>query len=282
MRKTAVLVSVIMMVGMTAAASPDLPRPGQTPESPFYFLDRLSESLELAVAKSPLGSPELEAKMRANHAAERLSEAKKLAGKNKTGEVEKLMQDYSRQLNMSVKSAQGANSSELSRRLGNVTDNHVEVLQNVQSKVPEQAQKGIQKAIESSQRGKRELSIPGKSSDRGSKGGVPEAPGQGSGSMNPSAEGNGFEEPGTPGEEFSGVNGEYSSPRNMTSEEVEKRSERLTQELKETVGNNTQNSGNFSGVNESSSTAGDQLEGSENDSKVTGEAIEKPSLDKLP
>lgn len=168
MQKTVLLVSILMMVGMASAASSDVPKASQTPGDMFYFLDRFSESLELTVARAPIiGSPELEAKVRANHAAERLAEAQKLAENNRTEKVDQLMADYSKQINLSVRSARKANNTNLSKKLGNVSNNHIEVLQNVQKKVPEQAQKGIQNAIENSQKHQKELGLPKATLDRG-------------------------------------------------------------------------------------------------------------------
>lgn len=168
MQKAILLVSIIMMVGMASAASSDVPKASQTPGDTFYFLDRFSESLELTVAKSPvIGSPELEAKVRANHAAERLAEAQKLARNNQSEKVDKLMVEYSKQTNLSVQSAKKANNTNLSERLRNVSNNHIKALQDVQQKVPEQAQKGIQNAIENSQKNQKELGLPEAAQNRG-------------------------------------------------------------------------------------------------------------------
>lgn len=168
LRKTLVAITVLMMLGLVSAASQDVPNAGHTPGDAFYFMDRFSESLELTVAKAPvIGSSELEAKVRANHAAERLSEAQKLAERNESDKVESLMAEYSKQINRSVESAKKANNTNLSKRLGNVSNNHVKVLQDVQQKVPEQAKKGIQKAIENSQKNQKELRLPEQAQNRG-------------------------------------------------------------------------------------------------------------------
>lgn len=189
MEKAIVLISILMMVGLVSGASSDVPKATQTPGDTFYFLDKFSESLELTVAKAPvIGSPELEAKVRANHAAERLAEARKLVDQNKTDRVDSLMAEYSRQTNLSIRSAEKANNTNLSQRLGNVSDNHIEVLQDVQSKVPEQAQKGIQNAIENSQKNRKELNLPEKAQKKGN---VPEnIPDQGRENVKPSNERN--------------------------------------------------------------------------------------------
>lgn len=159
---TALIVGLALFTGIAAAQPADITAPGMGPDSPFYFLDRASESMELAVAKSPLGSPELEAKVRANHAEERLSEAREMVERNKTEEADRLMEEYNRGLNRSVEKAREANSTELSERLGNVTNKHVEVLKDVRERVPEQARTGIDRAIKNSQRNTQNLRNPGR------------------------------------------------------------------------------------------------------------------------
>lgn len=193
---TTVFAAALLVTGMVAAAPSEIMDPGQTPGDSFYFFDRFSESLELAVAQAPvIGSSELEAKVRANHAEERLSEARKMAEKNRSEEVEKLVKEYDRQSNLSIRSAKKANNTEITRKLDNISNKHVEVLQDVKEKVPEQAQKGIQKAIENSQRNRRELGVtegvePGPPKDRrpGSSDGDTSGPGTGG---EPAQDGNG-------------------------------------------------------------------------------------------
>jgi len=178
----AALLAGLILTGM-AAAAPSTPKPGATPGDLLYSFDRFSEGLELAVASAPvIGSNKLASKVRANHAAERLAEAQKLAEKNKTEKVDKLMKQYSQGMNRSIESARKASNSELSERLGNVSDNNVEVLKQVKDKVPPQAQKGIQNAIENSQRSREKLGKPpqarGKKPESAGKGTVPDNSGK--------------------------------------------------------------------------------------------------------
>lgn len=172
MRKLlAALILGIILIGTASAQTADLPEPGITPDSPFYTLEKMSERLALGVAKAPvIGSEELEAKVRANQAAETLSEARAMAAKNKSENVEKLMQKYSRNMNKSAEIIGKSNNSELKNRLRNVSKNQMEALEEVERKVPEQAQKGVREAMKNSQRnqqtleksaGKRPENIPG-------------------------------------------------------------------------------------------------------------------------
>lgn len=281
MQKTVLVVSILMMAGMAAAAPSDLPKPSQTPGDTFYFLDRFSERMELAVAKVPvIGSPELEAKVRANHAAERLAEARKLAEKNESEKVDRLMEEYSEQVNMSVRNARKANDTELSRRLGNVSDNHVEVLQDVQRKVPEPAKKGIQNAIENSQKNRRELGIPEAARNRG-------IPDTGAGDERGNRQDQAGKPDGPVGKSTGGMENRTPEADNMTEEEeIRKRSEELTERLKQTVGNGTGSNKTAGNATEepveqnTTVTEGNESseETLENGSEITGEAVRKPSF----
>ena len=152
MRKTALIIAVLMVSSM-AAAQPALVNPGQLPGSPFYGLDRASESLELAVASAPfIGSESLKAKVQANIAEERLSEAQALQKMNRTEEADRLMQEYGQDMNRSIDSARKANQTRLTERLQNVTTKHIAVLRDVEKNAPAAAKKGLQNAIRNSQK----------------------------------------------------------------------------------------------------------------------------------
>lgn len=286
MQKLALIVSILMMASMVSAAPSDLPKASQAPGDTFYFLDRFSDSLELAVAKAPIiGSPELEAKVRANHAAERLAEARKLAEQNRSDQVDKLMEEYIKQANLSAVSAKKANNTNLSKRLQNVSNNHVKVLQDVQRKVPEQAQKGIQNAIENSQKNQRELDIP----DIAQKRGKPRKDSDSAESSDKLAETSAIPPVSNLAQK------RYAEKSNTTTpEDVIERTQRLTEELKKTMPNQTNHSAqNLSAtqkleeaeetVNETEKTVEETVE---DDSKITGqavgEAIGKPSKSGLP
>lgn len=159
MRKILALTLIgFLMTGIASAQGQDIPAPGITPDSPLYMFEKMSERLALGVAQAPvIGSEELEAKVRANQAAETLAEARAMANQNKSEHVEKLMQQYSENMNKSSEIISKSNNSELKNRLRNVSNNQVKTLQEVEKKVPEQARKGVQKAIENSQRNQKAL-----------------------------------------------------------------------------------------------------------------------------
>lgn len=159
MRKILVLtVLAFLMTGIASAQTQDVPAPGITPDSPLYMFEKMSERMALEVAQAPLiGSEELEAKVRANQAAETLAEARVMAEKNKSQHVERLMQRYSENMNKSSEIVSKSNNSELKNRLRNISNNQMQALEQVEKKVPEQAKKGVQNAIEKSQRNQKSL-----------------------------------------------------------------------------------------------------------------------------
>lgn len=157
-KKTTILVAILLTTGIALAQPADIPEPGLTPESPFYALEKASERLELAVAQAPIiGSEELEAKVRANHAAETLAEAGAMAEKNNTEQVEILMKRYSENMNRSIASASSANQTDLKEKLANVTNNQNRALEALDDRVPEQAKIGIQRAMDNNRKNQERL-----------------------------------------------------------------------------------------------------------------------------
>lgn len=174
---TAIL--ILIPVGLSQQASNSfIPDPGFTPNNPFYSIDKVSERIELAVGSAPvIGSQELEAKIRANHAAERLAEAEKMMEKNRTEKAEKLFKKYSQQMNKSEEKA--GNATKIKERLANVTERQTQKLKQIKQKVPEQARKGIQTAIDANKNRMKE-NPPGKPENPGARrGNKPPIPPQG-------------------------------------------------------------------------------------------------------
>lgn len=276
MQKAILLVSILMMVGMASAASSDVPKASQTPGDAFYLLDKFSESLELTVAKAPvIGNSEIEAKVRANHAAERLAEAQKLAENNKSEKVDSLMAEYSKQTNLSVRSAKKANNTNLSERLGNVSNNHVKVLQDVQKKVPEQAQKGIQKAIENSQKNQKELGLPKAASERGVTGRT-DRPNNMAENRKPDTTGAGKSVNKTVGETGERLNTSPIDNIQNKTPEIEQNTSGITEGTTDNL------TGNIDEQNLDDNNINDTDAVEDTESKITGEAVGKPSISELP
>lgn len=141
----------VLITGIASADVKDVPKAGITPDSPLYMFERVSESLALGVAQTPLiGSAELEAKIRANQASERLAEARAMADRSKSEQVEKLIHQYTKNMNRSTEIISRSRNSDLKHRMNNISGNHVESLERIKKRTPEKAQTGIQKAIENS------------------------------------------------------------------------------------------------------------------------------------
>lgn len=158
------------MVGLATAQPSNTTEPGLTPDNPLYVFEQLSESLELKVAQAPfIGSPELEAKVRANHAAERLSEAREMSRKNKTKYVDELMEKYNRNMNSSFETAEKINDSGLSKRLENVSNDQINTLKQIEKRVPKEARKGIEEALENNRKRDSLNGKPGKGPDNRNK-----------------------------------------------------------------------------------------------------------------
>lgn len=157
-RKITLALVLIAATGMATAqpVNSDLVNPGQKPGDLFYPFERFSESLEVGFAKM-VGGNELAAKARANNAEERLSEARALTDQNRSEKVGQLMQEYHRDMNRSTNVLGNSNDTGAKKKLQNVTSRHVKVLQDVERKVPGPAKKGVQNAIDNSQKNQRFL-----------------------------------------------------------------------------------------------------------------------------
>lgn len=152
MKKILAVLLAVAMLG-SAAAQPQLMNPGLTPSSPFYVFDQAAESFELALASIPvIGGPELKAKIHANHAEERLAEARSLSERNRSRMAEKAVNRYQKQIELAQRQGLQANSTDFNTRFQNVTGKHVDVLEDVRKRVPEQAQGAINRAIENNRK----------------------------------------------------------------------------------------------------------------------------------
>ena len=149
-----IVISLLLFGGIVLAESPELPDPGLTPDSPFYFLERIAEEIGNFFTFGDLKKAERYTTL----AAERLAEAKAVAEKGKSELVEKTLERYEMQLQNSIiraKKAQnkGENAEEVMTRVGLATQKHLEVLAEVYEKVPEQAKPAIENAMEVSLKG---------------------------------------------------------------------------------------------------------------------------------
>ncbi|MAF79647.1 hypothetical protein CL629_01055 [bacterium] len=85
-----ILLSLISIGGTALAQEAELPDPGLTPDSPFYFLERLVEGIGTFFTFGNIKKAERYTAL----AAERLAEAKALVEKGKSKLVEKILARY--------------------------------------------------------------------------------------------------------------------------------------------------------------------------------------------
>jgi hypothetical protein len=125
--------------------------PGFLPGYPMHTFETAVERAEVRLA-GVIGGPDLKAKAIANNAQERLAEANALADQNRSEEASRAVEKYGDAMTRSQQIADRGDNSELSEQIRNVSGNNVEQLEQVRERVPEQARKGIERAIRNSER----------------------------------------------------------------------------------------------------------------------------------
>ena len=139
------------------AQETELPDPGMTPDSPFYFLEIIAEEIGTFFTFGDLKKAERHAAL----AEERLAEAQDVIEKGKSELAEKTLERFENQLEKSIARAEKAMAKgkstekviEVVAKVGQATSKHLEVLAEVYEKVPEQAKSAIENAMKASIRG---------------------------------------------------------------------------------------------------------------------------------
>lgn len=153
MKRKILLGVALVLVLSTAAAQPtnrsSEVKPGLMPGSFLYPVENFVETIEVRVAGF-VGGPDLKAKAIANNAEERLAEARELSEKNRTEKAAEAVEKYSEAMNRSQELASRGEDGELKQKLENVSSRNIQTLEEVKKKVPEEARKGIQNAIDKS------------------------------------------------------------------------------------------------------------------------------------
>lgn len=149
-----ILLSFLTFGFIVLAQENDLPSPGLTPDSHFYFLKTWKENIRLFF----IFGAENKAKQFLHLSEVRLAEYQKMVEKGKTEIAQKTLEKYERQLDRALEKAEeakekGKNVEKLKEEIGEKILKHQEVLEGILEKVPEQAKEGIEKVIESSQKG---------------------------------------------------------------------------------------------------------------------------------
>lgn len=153
----AIVLGVMFVFSVVSAQSEDLGvSAGTTPDSPFYFLDKLGEWFAVKLVFNPVKKAELKLK----HASERLAELKDIEEKGALNDkrMEKIKSSYENLMDETdgdIKNAKqkGKDVAELVKKMEELTARHTAVLEKVLEKVPEQAKAAIEKVLEKSKRG---------------------------------------------------------------------------------------------------------------------------------
>lgn len=158
MRKLSLfIVSLLLLTFLGTAVlaqEADLPDPGTTPDSAFYFLKTWKEGIQTFFTPGA----ENKAKQFLHLSEVRLAEYNKMIEKGKTEIAQRTLDKYEKQLGRALEKAEkakekGKDVEELVTLVKEKTAKQQEALSRVLEKAPEQAKKGIEKAVEASKKG---------------------------------------------------------------------------------------------------------------------------------
>ena len=145
-----ILVISLLFSGTAYAQEEELPDPGITPDSPFYFFDNWGKKIGMFFAFGP----EAKAQKALEYAEERLAEARAMAVRNKIREMEQAANSYDEFLAIVAERTEEARqrgaSGNISEKVALATQKHLDVLDRVKETVPKQAEETIARAREAS------------------------------------------------------------------------------------------------------------------------------------
>lgn len=154
MKKLVTLATIALLIATTGLAqntdTNNIRNNSLTGFNPFSTVENFVEKAEVGFA-GVIGGSDLKAKAMANNAEESLQKAEKVAERN-PDRAKKLVDKYDRNINKSKNLAAKGKDSNLSNKLENISNQNTERLEKVKQKVPEEAKKGIENAIENSRR----------------------------------------------------------------------------------------------------------------------------------
>jgi len=149
------VITAVLFSGTAYAQDEELPDPGITPDSPFYFLDNWGKSVGLFFAFGP----EAKARKALEYAEERLAETRAMAAENRVKEMTQAANGYSSFMSLVNQRAEEAghqgSSANLSELVALATSKHLSVLDKVKDRVPEEAWGAISRAREVSINGQK-------------------------------------------------------------------------------------------------------------------------------
>jgi hypothetical protein len=143
-----IIILPLIFTATVFAQETELPDPGLTPDSPFYFLETIAEGIGTFFSFGDLKKAE----RYTNLAAERLAEAKVMAEQGKPKLLEKTLERYEDQLVKALlrtekAKTKGKNTEEVIKTITEATHKHFTVLEEVLEKVPEEAKPAIRHAM---------------------------------------------------------------------------------------------------------------------------------------
>ncbi len=130
-------------------AEAEIESPGILPDSPFYGLKLFTERLRLALTFNEKAKIRLKLKL----AERRLAEAERMALRNKTQVVQRLVKRYEVRLKEAEEvrerlRARNMTAEDVDEWMNRTTNKHIYVLRRVLQHMPEQARPGIQTALQ--------------------------------------------------------------------------------------------------------------------------------------
>jgi len=148
-----ILILSLLLGGTAYAQDEELPAPGITPDSPFYFLDNWGKRIGLFFAFGP----EAKARKALEYAAERLAEAQAMAAKNRLKEIKQAADGYDEFVALASQKAaeltETGATANISEMVALATAKHLSVLDRLKDTVPEEAREAIIRAREASLKG---------------------------------------------------------------------------------------------------------------------------------
>ncbi len=130
------ILAVLVLMAVPVLAQPELPDPGITPDSPFYFMDRLFDVFQSAESR----------------ADERASEMVAMAQTANAKGLEKAKAGYEKA--MGKRQQEAEEDENVAEEVARQSSNHLSVLARVREQVPEQAKAGIDRALNESAKGR--------------------------------------------------------------------------------------------------------------------------------
>lgn len=151
MKAISLLIASVFLLSFGAgvlAQETELPDPGLTPDSPFYFLERIAEGIGTFFTFGDIKKAERYTAL----ATERLAEASAMEEVGKLKLVEKMLERYGNQLEKALSRAEradtkGEDTKELAKIVTENTYKHLIVLNKVLERVPEEAKPAIEQAM---------------------------------------------------------------------------------------------------------------------------------------